>query len=117
MDNYAAVLADRDGIIRFWSAGAKTAFGHGAEEALGKTLDLIVPPEHAQAHWEGFRAAMESGSAAAEAKAVPFPALRANGEIAVARGRLTLIRAPDGAAVGAIVVFDQAPVAENGNNS
>jgi PAS domain S-box-containing protein len=37
------LAADRDGIIRFWSPGGKRMFGHSATEALGCSLDLIIP--------------------------------------------------------------------------
>ncbi len=39
----AVVFADRDGVIRRWNRAAETLFGYPAAEALGQTLDLIVP--------------------------------------------------------------------------
>jgi len=105
LDHHAVVVADATGVIRFWSAGAEKAFGHAAERALGKTLDLIVPPEHRQAHWAGFRKAMASGAAEVEGRSVPFPAHRADGATAVLSGRLSLLRAPDGSVIAAVVVF------------
>jgi PAS domain S-box-containing protein len=99
------VLADRGGVIRFWSEGAERIFGYRIAEAVGKSLDLIVPPEYREAHWNGFRRAVESGAAAAEGQAGPFPAQCANGDILVVTGRLTLIRAPQGEVAGATVVF------------
>jgi PAS domain S-box-containing protein len=100
------VLADRSGVIRFWSRGAEKALGYPAAEAMGKTLDLIVPPEYREAHWKGFRRACESGTAAAEGQPGPFPALCANGDIIAITGRLTLLRAPQGGVTGAVVVFE-----------
>ena len=39
-----AILAtDRDGVIRFWNRGAARIFGFTAEEAIGASLDLIIP--------------------------------------------------------------------------
>ena len=109
MDNNAVVIADAAGIIRFWSSGAEKAFGHACEQAVGQTLDLIVPSEYRQAHWTGFRHAMASGAATVEGRAVPFPARQADGEISAAQGRLTLLRAPNGSVIGAVVVFTQGP--------
>ena len=103
MENNAVVIADAAGVIRFWSVGAEKAFG----QAVGQTLDLIVPPEHRQAHWTGFRRAMASGAAAVEGRAVPFPARQASGETWALRGRLTLLREPDGAVIAAVVVFEK----------
>jgi len=106
MEEHAIVIADPSGVIRFWSDGAETAFGHAAEDAVGQTLDLIVPAEHREAHWIGFRRAIASGTASVEGQAIPFPGRRADGEIVVRPGRLTLVRRPDGQAIAAMVVFD-----------
>jgi PAS domain-containing protein len=37
------VATDRDGIIQVWNPGAERIFGHRADEALGQSLDLIIP--------------------------------------------------------------------------
>jgi PAS domain S-box-containing protein len=39
----AIVAADSGGIIRFWNPGAERIFGYSRDEALGRSLDLIVP--------------------------------------------------------------------------
>jgi PAS domain S-box-containing protein len=109
LHNHAVVIADAAGIIRFWSAGAEKAFGYASSQAVGQTLDLIVPPEHRQAHWTGFRQAMESGVAAVEGKSVPFPVRRADGEVAPLHGRLTLLRQPNGMVMAAAVAFEEIP--------
>lgn len=107
MDHNAIVIADAAGIIRFWSAGAERAFGYEPQLALGQSLDVIVPPEYRDAHWKGFRAAMASGEAAAEGQPVPFPVRRADGEVVAVRGRLTLLRDPEGLVIAAAVLFGQ----------
>lgn len=55
------IFADREGVIRLWNAGAQVVFGYQPEEALGKTLDLIVPERLRERHWEGFRRVMATG--------------------------------------------------------
>lgn len=57
----AIIFADRDGVIRLWNRGAEIIFGFAAAEALGQSLDLIVPEKLRRAHNEGFRHAMETG--------------------------------------------------------
>jgi PAS domain S-box-containing protein len=106
METEAIIMADRQGVIRYWSKGATSMFGYSAEEALGQRLDLIVPDEHRQAHWNGFRRAFESGTAAAEGVAGPFPAKHAGGTIVIRTGRLSLVRQPRGEVVAALVVFE-----------
>jgi PAS domain S-box-containing protein len=55
------IFADREGVIRLWNAGAQAVFGYRPEEAIGQTLDLIVPENLRQRHWEGFRRVMATG--------------------------------------------------------
>ncbi len=58
----AVIFADRTGTIRRWNRAAAALFGFAAEEALGQSLDLIVPDHLRAAHWRGFDAAMKSGA-------------------------------------------------------
>jgi PAS domain S-box-containing protein len=55
------IYADRSGTIRRWNRAAERLFGYSAEEALGQSLDLIIPAHLRDAHWKGFDAAMASG--------------------------------------------------------
>lgn len=105
MRDCAVVVADAEGVIRFWNEGATAAFGHAASDAVGRTLDLIVPGEYRAAHWAGFQRALRSGRASAEGNPGPFPVLHADGRITPLEGRLTLIRQGAGRVVGAVVVF------------
>jgi len=57
----AVVLGDREGKIRLWNAGAVAIFGFSAEEALGKSMDLIVPERLRARHWEGYDRTMATG--------------------------------------------------------
>ena len=106
MNGEAVVLDHPNGVIRFWSGGAETLFGYSTSEAIGQTLDLIVPPEYREAHWRGFRRALASGTASAEGQMVPFPAQHANRAIMTRSGRLTLVRRPRGEVIAALVGFE-----------
>ncbi|NMG54798.1 PAS domain S-box protein [Aromatoleum aromaticum] len=57
----AVIYADTRGFIRLWNRGAEALFGFNAAEALGQSLDLIIPENLRQAHWRGFDAAIRSG--------------------------------------------------------
>ena len=58
----AIVTTDRDGRIVFWSPGAERIFGFAAHEAVGQSLDLIIPENLRARHWEGFRHVMATGT-------------------------------------------------------
>ena len=57
----AVIACDNDGIIRIWNPGAARIFGFGIEEAVGQSLDIIIPEKLRGRHWEGFHKMMSSG--------------------------------------------------------
>jgi PAS domain S-box-containing protein len=76
----AIIAADRDGIICFWNPGAERMFGHVSGEAIGRSLDLIIPERLRQRHWDGFRQTMDTGrSRYGEGDLLSVPALRKDG--------------------------------------
>lgn len=58
----ALIFADQGGVIRAWNAGAEAVFGFSAAEAIGQSLDLIIPERLRAAHWLGFNLAMARGT-------------------------------------------------------
>ena len=76
----AIIYADAQGIIRFWNLGAARIFGFAEAEALGQSLDIIIPEGLRARHWAGYSATIQSGSTrygAGEILAVP--AMRKDG--------------------------------------
>ena len=70
----AVVYCGRDGTIGLWSPGAERIFGFTAAEALGRSLDIIIPEAQRARHWTGFDRVMASGQSrygAGEVLAVP----------------------------------------------
>ena len=57
----AIIYADADGIIRFWNDAAARVFGFTTDEAIGQSLDIIIPENLRQRHWDGYRATMRTG--------------------------------------------------------
>ena len=57
----AIVAADKSGNIFFWNPGAERIFGYSNAEAIGRSLDIIIPERLRQRHWDGYRQVMESG--------------------------------------------------------
>jgi PAS domain S-box-containing protein len=57
----AIIAADSEGEIIFWNPGAQRIFGFARTEAIGRSLDIIIPTRLRTRHWEGYRRVMESG--------------------------------------------------------
>ena len=74
------LYADQDGIIRFWNAGCCRIFGFTALEAIGQSLDIIVPDNLRARHWQGYAETMRSGQTRYGAgDLLAVPALRQDG--------------------------------------
>lgn len=92
----AIVIADPDGRILTWNAGAETTFGYSAAEALGNTLDLIIPEKLRARHWEGYHQTMQTGVTRYADDLLAVPALRADGTRISIEFKVTLLAGPDG---------------------
>jgi PAS domain S-box-containing protein len=57
----AIIYADYGGLIRFWNRGAERIFGYSAKEAIGMSLDLIMPENLRARHWTAYRETMRTG--------------------------------------------------------
>lgn len=76
----AIVYADAAGAIRFWNAGAARIFGHTAGDALGASLDLIIPERLRPRHWQGYDQVMRGReSRYGEGDLLAVPALHKDG--------------------------------------
>jgi len=104
MNTQAIVVADATGTIRLWSEGAERLFGFTAQQAIGQTLDLIVPQDYREAHWHGFRQAMKASFAKLENQSFDLP-VNFRGTVTPVAGVLTLMRDPKKNVIGAMGVF------------
>jgi PAS domain S-box-containing protein len=76
----AIIAADQDGIIRFWNPGAQRLFGYPAQDAIGRSLDLIIPERLREQHWQGFRRVVETGNSRyGDDDVLAVPAIRKDG--------------------------------------
>jgi PAS domain S-box-containing protein len=76
----AIVFADAEGVIRRWNRGAARIFGFEESEALGHSLDIIIPEGLRSRHWHGFRATMRTGqSRYGDGQVLSVPAVRKDG--------------------------------------
>jgi PAS domain S-box-containing protein len=72
----AIMASDVEGKIMFWNPGATRIFGFDATEAMGQSLDLIIPEKLRARHWQGYRHVMATGhSRYSEGDLLSVPAL------------------------------------------
>jgi PAS domain S-box-containing protein len=57
----AIVAADQAGIISFWNPGAERIFGYTSADAVGRSLDIIIPDRLRRRHWDGYSRVMAGG--------------------------------------------------------
>jgi PAS domain S-box-containing protein len=58
----AVVVSDREGKVIVWNPAAERLFGYTEAEALGQSMDLIIPERLRARHWEGFDKSMATGT-------------------------------------------------------
>jgi len=105
----AIVAADRDGIIRYWNPGATRIFGHAESEAIGQSLDLIIPERLRQRHWNGYRRTMETGeSRYGEGELLSVPAMRRDGATVSIEFTIVPLRDAEGRMTGIVSVMRDA---------
>jgi PAS domain S-box-containing protein len=76
----AVIYADAQGVIRFWNRAAERIFGFAETEAVGQSLDIIIPANLRARHWEGYDQVMKTGqSRYGEGETLSVPALRKDG--------------------------------------
>ncbi len=92
----AIIAAGADGKILFWNPAAARIFGFTAEEALGQSLDLIIPERFRARHWEGYHDVMASGRTRYQSDVLRVPALHRDGKSLSIAFTVTLLDAPDG---------------------
>ncbi len=96
----AILIADLEGIIRFWNAGAERFFGFTAAEAVGTPLDLIIPENLRTRHNEGYERVMASGETKYTTGLLSAPGLRKDGSRISLEFSMVLLRDEGGAMRG-----------------
>jgi PAS domain S-box-containing protein len=88
----AVIIADTDGRIVFWNEAATRLFGFAAVEAIGRSLDLIIPERFRDRHWSGYREVMVSGRTRYGDRLLEVPALHRDGRRLSIAFTVTLLR-------------------------
>ena len=75
----AVVMSDAKGVITVWNPAAERIFGFAEHEAMGKSLDIIVPDRHRKRHWDAWAKTMETWVTRYGHELLRVPALHKDG--------------------------------------
>lgn len=101
----AIIYADRDGTICLWNTGAENIFGHAAQDALGKSLDLIIPEKLRQRHWDGWDKVIATGETKYGQEPLAVPGLRADGTRVSLEFSITMLHDDAGQIAGMVAIL------------
>ena len=111
----AIVISDAGGAITLWNPAAERMFGFSQQDALGKSLDLIIPERQRQRHWDGYQKTMESGVTRYGNDVLRVPAVHKDGHTLSIAFTVALLRTPAGkvAAIVAVIRDESSRFAED----
>lgn len=96
------VVSSAAGDIVYWNAAATRIFGFTEADAIGKSLDLIIPERQRQRHWDGYHKTMDTGITRYGNDLLRVPALHKDGRTLSIAFTVALLHGADGK-VSAIV--------------
>ncbi|MDX6805745.1 PAS domain-containing protein [Terrihabitans sp. PJ23] len=102
----AVIVSDREGYITLWNPGAERIFGFTEADAMGQSLDIIIPEGLRARHWEGYRETAASGESRYGAgDLLSVPALCKDGRRISVEFTITMLRDAAGVVIGMIAVL------------
>lgn len=101
----AIVVTDVVGIVRLWNRGAERIFGYPAAEAIGHSLDLIIPVKQRARHWSGYHATMTTGITRYGERMLTVPATHRDGHRLSVEFSIALLRGADGRVIGSSAIM------------
>lgn len=109
------IAADTSGAITLWNPACERMFGFTEAEALGKSLDLIVPQRQQKPHWEGYHKTMATGITKYGNDVLRVPAVHKDGHTLSIAFTVSMLHQPDGAVstIVAVIRDESAKFAED----
>ncbi|ATI02056.1 MULTISPECIES: PAS domain S-box protein [Cycloclasticus] len=98
----AMIFADLKGIIGVWNQAAVRIFGFSKDEALGASLDIIIPESLRAAHWQGYDRALQEGKTKYTGQSLPTKAVRADGSSIYVELGFSIVVDPNGLVLGSL---------------
>jgi PAS domain S-box-containing protein len=102
----AIVICDAAGTVRYWNAAAERVFGFRVSEALGVSMNLIIPERLRARHWAAWEAAMRTGvTRYGENQLLAVPALHKDGRQVSIEFSIQLVKETDGRIVWVVAII------------
>jgi len=101
----ALLFSDREGTIRLWNRGCELVFGYSAAEALGQSLDIIIPEKLRGRHWEGYHKVMATGETRYGSELLSVPARHKDGHQLSCAFSIVMLKDDDGKPLGVASVM------------
>lgn len=98
------IICNAAGDITVWNPAATRIFGFTPEDAIGKSLDLIIPERQRQRHWDGYHKTMATGETRYGTDLLRVPALHKEGKPLSIAFTVAMLHAPDGAVSSIIAI-------------
>ncbi len=101
----AVVVTDPDSRVIFWNPASERLFGYSALEAIGSSLDMIIPERLRRRHGDGYAQTMRSGETKYGTTLLRVPAVHKDGSAMSIAFTVALLNGPDGkpAAITAVI--------------
>lgn len=109
------IAADASGAITLWNPACERMFGFTEAEALGKSLDLIIPQRQQKPHWDGYHKTMATGITKYGNDVLRVPAVHKDGHTLSIAFTVSMLHQPDGAVstIVAVIRDESAKFAED----
>jgi PAS domain S-box-containing protein len=101
----ALIVSDKEGRVLVWNAAAERLFGWSAAEALGRSMDMIIPERLRKRHWEGYDKSMQTGQTRYAHDVLRVPAVDKAGRAMSIAFTVFMLFGPDGkpSACGSVI--------------
>jgi PAS domain S-box-containing protein len=100
----AVIFTDREGLIRFWNAGAEAVFGHAAHDVMGGPVEVIIPERLRAAHRAGFDTAIRTGQTRHGRESMTTRSMHRDGRVLYVDMSFALVTDAAGGVLGAVAV-------------
>src|SRR6202000_2930242 len=101
----AIIISDAGGAISFWNPAAERMFGFTQSEALGQSLDIIIPERLRGRHWDGYHKTMATGETRYGHDLLKVPAVDKTGRTMSIAFTVALLHSPQGEVTGIVAVI------------